>query len=573
MDGNNPTADSARHQELDAVVVGAGWAGMYMLVRLRKLGFRSRVFEAGSGVGGTWYWNRYPGARCDVPSLDYSYSFSEELEQEWEWTEHYAAQPEIERYANHVADRFDLRRDIQFDTRIISAVFDEESSRWDITTDRGDQVSARYCIMATGGYSAPIAPDIAGIDSFEGEMYFTATWPDEVVSFAHKRVGVIGTGSSGMQAITAIGASDPAHLYVFQRTANFAVPAQNRPMEAEYQRRFKETSAKHREQGRYSGGGVVYPVPYGPVLGLTDEEFERQMAERWAVGGPAVCNSVTDLLESEAANRRVADYLRTRVRQRVDDPAVAELLCAEDHFVGVRRILIESGYFETFNQPNVTLVDVHHLPISEITPTGLETSDARYELDAIVFATGFDSGTGAMLRIDFTGIGGVTLAEKWASGPRTYLGLMIDGLPNLFTIAGPGSPSIRSTVIVSIEQHVDWIADFLTYLEEHQVEQVEPTPDAEEAWTAHVDQLAASTLLVRNDTQYVGANVPGKPRAYLAYTGGVGPYRVICDDVRASGYEGFVMRTHGGILASGGQWSGPRSEVEAGGTYQGSSVL
>jgi cyclohexanone monooxygenase len=541
----------------DAVVVGAGWAGMYMLIRLRELGLSARVFEAGSGVGGTWYWNRYPGARCDVPSLDYSYSFSEELQQEWQWSERYAAQEEIERYANHVADRFDLRRDIQLQTRVESASYDEPSRRWTIRTDKGDLVSARYCIMATGGYSIPIKPDIPGVDTFAGEMYYTSRWPKTPVDFAGKRIGVIGTGSSGMQTATAVATEGVDHLYVFQRTPNYAVPARNHPLDLEFQREFKQRYDDHRRRARQSNFGIPFPQGDRSATAYSDEEFQKRMQEVWEPGGSAILAAFTDILVNEDSNRRVSEYLRSTIRKRVNDPVVAEKLCAKTHFLGSRRLLVEDTYFEIFNEPNVTLVDVSESPIVEISPNGLRTAEAEYELDMLILATGFDSGTGALLQVDIRGRDGQQIKDTWAAGPQTYLGVMIHGYPNLFSIAGPGSPSIRSQVILSIEQHVDWITDLLAHAERNNIVEIEATAEAEDAWTAHVADVAASTLTIRDRTQYVGANIPGKPRVYLAYLGGVGRYRKICDTVRSHGYEGLEFRSASGAsFCSDKRWTG-----------------
>ena len=549
-----PAADAI---QLDVAIVGAGWAGMYMLHRVRQLGLSVRVFEAGSDVGGTWYWNRYPGARCDVPSLDYSYSFSPELQQEWEWTERYAAQPEIERYAHHVAERFDLRRDIQFDTKIVSAQFDEESRRWELHTDEGQVVSAHYFILATGGYSVPIKPNIPGVDSFAGEMYYTARWPREKVDFAGKRVGIIGTGSSGMQTATVVAREGVEHLYVFQRTPNYAVPARNHPLDAEYQRRFKETYEDHRRRARASSFGIPFPLGDRPAIDYSDEEFEKKMQEVWEPGGSAILAAFTDLLVNEDSNRRVSAFLRETIRTRVDDPEVAEKLGAKTHFLGSRRLLVEDTYFEIYNQANVSLVDVKEAPITEITPSGVRTADSEYELDVLILATGFDSGTGALLQIDIHGRHDRVLREHWAAGPRTYLGIMMHGFPNMFAIAGAGSPSIRSQVILSIEQHVDWISDLLAHTQEYEIATIEPTAEAEEAWTDHVAQVAASTLTIRDETQYVGANIPGKPRVYVAYLGGVSRYRAFCDEVRNRGYEGVVFTTsHGARFCSDPHWTG-----------------
>ncbi|HSB40653.1 MAG TPA: NAD(P)/FAD-dependent oxidoreductase [Methylomirabilota bacterium] len=525
---------------LDAIVVGAGFAGMYMLHRLRELGLTVRVYEAGKGVGGTWYWNRYPGARCDVESMDYSYSFSEELQQEWRWTERYAAQPEILRYANHVADRFDLRRDIQFETRVRSAVFDEASRRWTVETDRGDRVSARFCIMATGCLSEPQVPDFEGLETFEGKWYHTGQWPHEGVDFTGLRVGVIGTGSSAIQSIPII-AQQATHLFVFQRTPNYSMPAQNAPLDPEYERWVKEHYADFRRQARESRVGFVVERSGDSALAVPAEEREREYEKRWRRGGLGFSAAYTDLLVSKEANDTAAEFFRAKIRSIVRDPAVADLLCPRDYPLGTKRLCVDTGYYATFNRGNVTLVDVRTAPVEAITPKGVRTSKAEYEVDALVFATGFDAMTGALLDIDIRGRGGRRLREEWAAGPRTYLGLAIAGFPNLFTITGPGSPSVLSNMIVSIEQHVDWIADCLAYLREHGHATIEPTAEAQEAWVQHVSDVGHMTLYPRAPSWYMGANIPGKPCVFMPYIGGVGVYRQKCDEVAAKGYDGFAL--------------------------------
>jgi cyclohexanone monooxygenase len=524
----------------DAVIVGAGFAGLYMLHRLRGLGLTARVYEAGAGVGGTWYWNRYPGARCDVESMDYSYSFSDELQQEWRWTERYAAQPEILKYANHVADRFDLRRDIQFETRVTSAVFDEAAGRWTIETDRGDRVAARFCIMATGCLSDAQVPDFKGLETFEGQWYHTGKWPHEGVDFTGRRVGIIGTGSSAIQSIPII-ARQAAHLFVFQRTPNYSMPAQNAPLDPEYERRVKEHYADFRRQARESRVGFVVDRSGDSALAVPEEEREREYEKRWRRGGLGFSAAYSDLLVSQEANDTAAEFFRAKIRAIVRDPAVAELLCPKSYPLGTKRLCVDTGYYATFNRDNVTLVDVSRVPIEAITPTGVRTGDAEYAVDALVFATGFDAMTGALLNIDIRGRAGRPLREMWAEGPRTYLGIAVAGFPNLFMITGPGSPSVLSNMIVSIEQHVDWIADCLTYLDRHGHATIEPTADAQEAWVRHVDEVGHMTLYPLAPSWYMGANIPGKPRIFMPYIGGVGVYRQKCDEVAAKGYEGFAL--------------------------------
>ena len=548
---------------MDAVIVGAGWAGMYMLIEARKLGLRAKIVEAGSGVGGTWYWNRYPGARCDVPSLNYSYSFDEDLQQEWEWTERYASQPEIERYANHVADRFELRADIVFDTRVLSATYDENAGTWTLATDTDTTFVAKWAIFATGGYSAPVDPTIPGWKTFGGETYFTAKWPEEPVDYVGKRVGVIGTGASGMQTITAIAEEDLERLLVFQRTANYVVPGHNRVMSDQEVAAIKDDYRAYRQRALNAGSGTVYDGPVATIASLDDAQFAEHMRESMAVGGTSVLGCARDLLTNAESNERVQEYLRAEVRRRVDKPEVADKLAARGHYLGARRVLIENGYLEVFNSDRVELVDVKADPIVEITEKGVRTESAFHELDILIFATGFDSGTGALARVDIRGREGERLADKWAAGPITYVGISVAGFPNLFSLAGPGGPSIRSNVMVSIEQHVEWLSGLLGYATEHGVSVIEATPAAEEQWTKHVNDMVGKTLLPRDgDTQYWGANVPGKPRAYLAYVGGTRVFRGIIDALREHDYEGFAMWDTAGdeIEGRAKEWSGPTAD-------------
>ncbi len=525
----------------DVVVVGAGFAGLYMLHKLRGLGYSARVFEAGDGVGGTWYWNRYPGARVDIESQEYSYSFSEELELEWEWTERYATQPELLRYINHVADRFDLRRDIQLETRVTAAVFDEATSRWTVTTDRGDRVSAKYCVMATGCLSVPKEPDVAGAERFEGETYHTGRWPHEGVDFTGQTVAVIGTGSSAIQSIPQI-ANQAAKLYVFQRTPNFSLPAHNGPLDPAVARDWKANRETYRERQRSSSfGNVMIRDNEQSALDVSEEERRRIYEDCWAQGGFSLVGAFTDLLTNKAANDTAAEFVREKIRDIIKDPQVAEKLLPTNHPIVTKRPCIDTGYFETYNRDNVTLVDLNATPIEAITPTGPRTSAADYPVDSIVYAIGFDAMTGALCNIDIRGRGGVGLKDKWSNGPRTYLGLMIAGFPNLFIVTGPGSPSVLSNMIVSIEQHVNWITDCIAYLSERQVGAIEATEDAEDAWVAHVNEVAESTLYPLANSWYLGANVPGKPRVFMPYIGGVGAYRDKCSEVAAKGYEGCAL--------------------------------
>ena len=527
-------------RSLDAVVVGAGFAGLYMLHRLRGLGLSARVFEAGDGVGGTWYWNRYPGARCDVESMDYSYSFSDELQQDWTWSERYSAQPEILAYVNHVADRFDLRRDIQLSTRVTSAVFDDTGGRWTVETDRGDHVSARFCIMATGCLSDAQVPDIPGRETFAGPWYHTGRWPHGGVDFTGQRVAVIGTGSSAIQSIPII-ARQAKHLFVFQRTPNYSMPAHNAPLDRHYERRVKATYADFRRQARESRVGFVVERSGDSALAVSADEREREYEKRWQRGGLGFSAAYSDILLSKEANDSAAEFFRKKIRAIVKDPTVAAALTPTDYPLGTKRLCVDTDYYATFNRDNVTLVDLRKTPLESITPRGVRTRDAEYEVDRLVFATGFDAMTGALLKIDIRGRAGLTLREKWAAGPRTYLGLTVAGFPNLFTITGPGSPSVLSNMIVSIEQHVDWIADCLVHLRARGQARIEATVEAEDAWVAHVNEVGHMTLYPLAKSWYMGANVPGKPRIFMPYIGGVGVYRQKCDEVAAAGYAGFTL--------------------------------
>ena len=526
----------------DAVIVGAGFAGLYMLHRLRGLGLSVRVYEAGSGVGGTWFWNRYPGARCDVESLQYSYSFSEELEQEWQWAERYASQPEILRYLNHVAERFDLKRDIQFETRVTGAIFDETAKRWIVHTDRGDRVSAQFSVMATGCLSAAKSPDYQGRDTFQGKTYHTGHWPAEGVDFSNQKVAVIGTGSSAIQSIPMI-ARQASHLFVFQRTPNFSVPAHNGPLSPEVVQDWKTNRAQYRNRDRTSVFGIRVELNSRSALEVSPEERLREYEERWRQGGFAMVGSFADLLFKKEANDTAAEFVRSKIRGIVRDPVLAERLVPKGYPLATKRLCVDTDYYATFNRDNVTLIDIRTTPIQEITRTGVRTSEAAYKLDSIVFATGYDAMTGALCNIDIRGKAGASLKQKWSAGPRTYLGMMVAGFPNLFTITGPGSPSVLSNMVLSIEQHVEWIADCIAHLRTRQLASIEATEDAENAWVAHVNEVASHTLFPLANSWYMGANIPGKPRVFMPYIGGAGAYRQKCDEIAAHGYEGFTLAT------------------------------
>jgi cation diffusion facilitator CzcD-associated flavoprotein CzcO/acetyl esterase/lipase len=528
-------------EQLDVVVVGAGFSGLYLLHRLRRAGFSVKVFESADDVGGTWYWNRYPGARCDIPTTDYTYGFDPDLEREWTWSEKYATQPEILDYLRFVADRYGLRSDIEFSTGITSARWDDEDNRWTLMTDRGRRLRSRYYIMASGCLSVPKSPDIQGVDRFTGEVYLTGRWPHETVDFTGKRVAVIGTGSSGIQSIPLI-AQQARQLTVFQRTPNFSVPAHNGAAPADRLQRLAEDRDGYRWDAKWSRGGM--PVEKVEVLGITaSEEVRRQRFESaWDRGELfSILGVFADQGVNPASNEIVAEMIREKIRSIVADPDTAEALCPKDHYFGTKRPCLDTGYFETYNLPHVRLVDLRKRPITGITADGIDTADESFAFDAIVYATGFDAMTGALVAVDVVGRQGLSLKQKWAGGPSTYLGLMTADFPNFFMITGPGSPSVLSNMAVSIEQHVDWVTACLTGMREEGFETIEPTELAETAWDQHVQDCAAISLHPTADSWYMGANVPGKPRVFLPYIGGVDTYRRACDEVVTAGYLGFRL--------------------------------
>ncbi|MEV7279929.1 NAD(P)/FAD-dependent oxidoreductase [Streptomyces sp. NPDC093111] len=536
---NDGTTGSTEY--VDVVVVGAGVTGLYAVHKLRGLGYRVRGFEHGDDVGGVWYWNRYPGARCDVESVDYSYSFDEELQQEWDWSEKYAAQPEIIRYLGHVADRFDLRRSYAFGTSVTSAELDEDALRWTVRTDGGEVVSARYCVFAVGCLSSTHVPDIPGAGEFAGVTCHTGAWPHEGVDFDGLRVGVIGTGSSGIQAVPLI-AERAAHLTVFQRSANFSIPAGNAPLDEETRRGQKAGYAERRRLSRLSGGGSPHTAHPSATFAVPPEERRAAYEERWALGGVLYSKTFPDQLTDRAANDEARAFWEGKVRALVEDPAVADLLVPTDHPIGTKRIVTDSHYYETFNRADVRLVSLRENPIARIDATGVVLADGtRVELDALVFATGFDAMTGAIDRVDVRGRGGRSLKEVWGEGPRTYLGLGVDGFPNLFQLTGAGSPSVLANVVLCAEQHVDWLADCLGHLDEHGHRAIEAGEEAVEEWVAQCRDRAAATLYPAADSWYLGANIPGKPRVFMPFIGGFGVYGEILADVAASGYKGFTL--------------------------------
>jgi cation diffusion facilitator CzcD-associated flavoprotein CzcO len=532
-----------RATDFDAVIVGAGFSGLHMLHSLRnEMGLSARVYEAGSGVGGTWYWNRYPGAKSDSDSYIYCYSFDKELLQEWTWSERYPGHAEIRSYLEHVAERHDLYRDIRFETNVTGATFDEAANVWTVTTDKGDTVTARYFISAVGALSSANTPDYPGIDTFEGESYHTGRWPHEGVDFTGKKVGVIGTGASAVQAIPLI-AQEASDLTVFQRTANYIVPANNGPVDPEVTKARKEDYDAIWQRLRESNFGFEHYFLEKGALESSDEEIRRELQKRWDEGGFGIwLGAYADMFFVDEANAKVREFLHDRIREKVHDPETAEILIPKDHPFGVKRNPLDTGYYETFNLDHVHLVDAKSNPIAEITPKGLRLEDGtEYEFDAIVYATGFDAMTGPINNIDIRGRGGRLLREKWAEGPRTYLGLMSADFPNLFTITGPQSPSVLSNMPVSIEQHVEFISRIIGDMRERGAETIEPTHEAEDAWVAHNQELAESTLFPTANSWYMGANIPGKPRVFMPNLDFVGPYRQKCDEIAANGYEGFAF--------------------------------
>ena len=527
-----------KNVDVDVVVVGAGFSGLYLLYRLRKAGFSTRVFERGGDVGGTWYWNRYPGARCDVESLQYSYSFDEQLQQDWHWPEKFSAQPDILAYANHVADRFNLKKDIEFNIEVKASWFDEKLKTWKITTNTGEEINAQYFIMATGCISTTQIPNIKGLSDYVGNTFHTGDWPHEEVDFSGQSIAVIGTGSSGIQSIPVL-AKQAKKLTVFQRTPNYSIPSQNEPMTKKYERSWKDVYSERRKEMRYSAHGSLKDLNDVPALSVDEDQRQELYTKRWAIGGTGFLGSFNDLLTNADANYTAAEYVRQQINRVVKDKETAEILCPRSYPIGTKRICIDTGYFETYNRENVKLVDISKKPIQRLVTDGIIVDDQLYPFDSIIFATGFDAMTGSIFNVDIKGRGGLALKEKWNAGPKTYLGLMSASFPNLFMITGPGSPSVKSNMIMSIEQHVDLVIETLLSMRRKGLSVVEPELEAENKWVDHVQEVANKTLFPQANSWYMGANIPGKPRLFMPYIGGVGAYREICEEIVANNYRGF----------------------------------
>ena len=525
---------------VDVVVVGAGFGGLYALHKFRGQGLTVRVFEAAPEVGGTWYFNRYPGARCDVESLDYCYSFSDELQQEWTWTEKYATQREILEYIKWVADRLDLRSGITFDTRVVSTVLDEDTLRWTVRTDTGEVITARFVVMATGPLSSALKPDIPGLDTFAGETYHTAHWPHEGVDFTGKRVAVIGTGSSGVQSIPLI-AEQASQLYVFQRTPNYSVPAGNRPLSVDEIAEAKATYDERRRKSWRSGGGSPHVAHQKLTMQATPEERQEAFERRWQLGGVLFSKTFSDQMIDLEDNEEARKFYEGKIRAVIDDPEVAELLIPKDHPIGTKRICTDTNYFETFNRSNVELISVRASPIESIDDTGIATAERHFDIDALVLATGFDAMTGTLAKIEIVGRDGERLVDDWAAGPRTFLGLGVDGFPNLFMVSGPGAPAVLANMVLHAEAHINWISDAIGYLDAHGYRGIEATADAVDNWIAECNQRAAATLFPQANSWYMGANVPGKPRVFMLFIGGFATYLDICTEVANAGYKGFDL--------------------------------
>ncbi|MBI3992573.1 MAG: NAD(P)/FAD-dependent oxidoreductase [Candidatus Lambdaproteobacteria bacterium] len=536
----HPTPQAEPPRRYDAIVIGAGINGMYQLIRLRELGLSVRVFEAGGDVGGTWYWNRYPGCRFDSESYTYIYSFSRELLDEWDWSEHFSPQPETLRYCNYVADKFDLRKDIQFNSRIRSAVFDETGDQWELETEDGRRARARYLVMALGPLSAPVMPNIAGIDEFEGESYHTGLWPHQPVDFRGKRVAVIGTGATGVQLITEV-AKTVGHLTVFQRRPNWCSPLRNRPIASAEMRQIRARYPEIFARCMASEGGFMHVADPRKALEVSAEEREALFEQLYNTPGFAIwMGNFRDTFTDRAANDTISEFIARKIRERVNDPRLAELLIPKDHGFGMRRVPMESGYYEVYNQDNVKLISTLETPIERITPRGIRHGGTDHEFDMIVYATGFDAMLGSYNRIDIRGIGGQRLKDRWAEGPRTFLGIQTAGFPNMMMLIGPHTGASFCNMPRCGEENVDFVADLIRYTEAQGYTRVQPKPQAEAQWTAHVYKVAERLLISQTDSWFTGINrnIPGRDkRVFLLYGGGAPRYREKCAQVVASNYD------------------------------------
>jgi cation diffusion facilitator CzcD-associated flavoprotein CzcO len=530
--------DSPR--KLDAVVVGAGFGGMYMAYKLREMGLDFVGIEAADDVGGVWYWNRYPGARCDLMCVDYSYGFSKEIEQEWTWSEQFAAQPEILAYANFVADRLDLRPLFQFETRVVSAKWDDHRKLWAVVTDRGDVFEATYCIMATGPLSVPKEPEFGPLSNFKGELYRSASWPKEQVSFKGKRVGLVGTGSTGIQIVPEV-AKEAEEFYVFQRTPSFTMPMRNTKLDDEFTHELKRHYPQIRSVAYNSPLGGVRPQSTRPYFSIPAKQRQSLMEDAWKQGGLAFLGTFSDLLINEEANEEVAEFVRNKIREVVNDPETAEKLIPRGYPIFARRPCLDTHYYEAFNQPNVHLIDCIGNDIECLSDNALHTQNETVELDALIVATGFDGMTGALLNFEVTGKDGLPLADKWAGGSSSYLGMLMHGFPNMFLICGPNGPAVLANIISLNEQNVDWICALIDHISEHGQSCFEVTQEAEDQWMDEVRSLAELTLVSKANTWYTGGNIDGKPKGLTVYTGGFKRYRDSCDAASANGYEELVL--------------------------------
>ena len=539
---NEPTLNNIKDIQspiLDAIIIGAGFSGLYQLHSLRNLDLSVKIIEAGSGVGGTWFWNRYPGARCDSESFTYSYTFSKDLFEEWEWSERYPGHAEVVKYLNHVADKFNLKKDICFDKKVISAHYNENNNKWLVKTDSLEEFECKYLITAVGCLSSKNIPNFTGLGSFLGESYHTGDWPHEEVDFTGKRVGQIGTGSTGIQSAPEI-AEKSKHLTIFQRSANFSVPASNHPLSSEFKKYIKENYEEIKNTIQSNTNGHFFKFAEQKIFDTSEEEREKIFEKAWLDGGLGFRACFNDIAFDKKANDLASNFIKRKIHKIVKDPKKAKILTDIDHAFASKRPPIDTNYFETFNKNNVTLVDLKSSPIESITPRGVKTKDKEYELDILVYATGFDAMTGPLLNIDIRGREGLKLKDVWRDGPKTFLGIQVSGFPNLFTITGPGSPSVLCNMIVPIEQHVEWINDCIFYMKKNEIDYIETTQGSMENWTKHVDDVANETLFIHaKKSWYYGANIPGKPRGFMPYAGGMARYKAICNYVANQNYLGF----------------------------------